>query len=73
MQRGNPAGKAVRYHGPHLIKIKVKIQKAVRALPPSRPWRGGSGEALKQVLFAKGGTALSQRGVCQCATIASMP
>jgi hypothetical protein len=72
MQRGNAEGKATRYLSPHLIEIKAKMQKAESIIfgPPSARWFC---RRPLQVLFAKGGTALSQRGVCQCATIASMP
>jgi hypothetical protein len=72
MQRGNAEGKAIRYLSPHLIKIKVK--NAERRKHYGKAALGAVARpTLLQMLFAKGGTALSQRGVCQCATIASMP
>jgi hypothetical protein len=55
MLRGNPAGKAVRYHSPRLIEIKVKMQKSVRALLSDRPWCGGSADAFCRCSSRKGG------------------
>jgi hypothetical protein len=53
--RGNPAGKADRYHSPHLTQFKVKMQKAVRALLSGHLWRGSSADAFCRCSSRKGG------------------
>jgi len=55
MQRGDAKGKEIRYRSPHLIKIKVKMQKAERALRSGHPWRGGAADTFCRCSSRKGG------------------
>ena len=55
MQRGNTKAKEILYLSPHLIKIKVKMQKAERAFRSGRPWRGGAADTFRRCSSRKGG------------------
>lgn len=54
MQSGNTKGEEISYRSPHLIKIKIKMQKAERPFRSGRPWRGGAADTFRRCSSRKG-------------------